>query len=92
MKIELFCARRDEIRNLLTLAAHKGQYRRIIGEEAAYELTLPADAELDPNIYVVSTRSYNLAAITQKDMEQDRYLLRKQVSNVLALRVLMLRE
>lgn len=59
-------------------------------QQSGHLLTLPADAELDPDSYIVSTRiSYDLASITQEDMERDRYLLREQVSNVFALRVLM---
>lgn len=53
-------------------------------------LILLSDAELDPDSYVVSTRiSYELTNISPEDMERDRYLLREQVSNVFALRVLM---
>lgn len=59
-------------------------------QQIGHLLTLPPDAELDPDSYIVSTRiSYDLAAITQEDMNRDRYLLREQVSNVFALRVLM---
>lgn len=59
-------------------------------QQSGHLLTLPADAELDPDSYIVSARiSYDLTAITQEDVERDRYLLREQVSNVFALRVLM---
>lgn len=59
-------------------------------QQVGHLLTLPPDAELDPDSYVVSTRiSYDLRSISQEDMERDRYLLREQVSNVFALRVLM---
>ena len=59
-------------------------------QQIGHLLTLPPDVELDPDSYVVSTRiSYDLSDISQEDMERDRYLLREQVSNVFALRVLM---
>lgn len=59
-------------------------------QQIGHLLTLPPDADLDPDSYVVSARiSYDLQSIAQEDMEKDRYLLREQVSNVFALRVLM---
>lgn len=59
-------------------------------QQSGHLLTLLDDAELDPDSYVVSIRiSYDLSVITQEDMERDRYLLREQVSNLFALRVLM---
>lgn len=59
-------------------------------QQIGHLLTLPPDVELDPDSYNVSTRiHYDLTAISQEEMESDRYLLREQVANVFALRVLM---
>lgn len=59
-------------------------------QQIGHLVTLPADVDLDPDSYNVSTRiHYDLTAISREEMENDRYLLREQVSNVFALRVLM---
>lgn len=59
-------------------------------QQIGHLVTLPPDAQIDPDNYNVSTRiSYDLMNVNAKDVENDYYLMREQVANVFALRVLM---
>lgn len=53
-------------------------------------VTLPPDAQLDPNNFHVSTHiNYDLSRITEEELTSSYYLLREQIANIFALRVLM---
>lgn len=53
-------------------------------------VTLPPDAQINPDNFHVSTNiNYDLSAITEEDLDTNYYLLREQVANIFALRVLM---
>lgn len=59
-------------------------------QQIDYLLTVPVDAELDPDSYMGSTSiSYDFRSITQEYIEKDRYLLWKRVANLFAFWVLM---
>lgn len=61
-----------------------------LAQQVGHLVTLPPDAQPDPDSYTVSTRiSCDLTSISREEMERDRYLLREQAANVFALRVLM---
>ena len=59
-------------------------------QQIGHLVTLPPDAQLDPDNFHVSTRiGYDLAAITEEELNSNYYLMREQVGNIFALRVLM---
>lgn len=59
-------------------------------QQLGHLATLPADAKLDPDSYNVSTQiNYDIAGISEADLDGNYYLLREQVANIFALRVLM---
>ena len=59
-------------------------------QQIGHLVSLPPDVPVDRDSYPVSIRiGYDLAAITLEDRDSDSYLLREQVANIFALRVLM---
>lgn len=59
-------------------------------QQIGHLVTLPPNAQLDPGNFHVSTRiNYDLSSITEEELNSDYYLLREQVGNIFALRVLM---
>lgn len=59
-------------------------------QQIGHLVTLPPDVPVDQNSYHVSTRiDYDLTEITPEELDSDYYLMREQVANVFALRVLM---
>lgn len=59
-------------------------------QQIGHLVTLPPNAQLDPDNFHVSTRiNYDLSSITEEELNSNYYLLREQVGNIFALRVLM---
>ena len=59
-------------------------------QQVGHLVTLPPNAQLDPDNFHVSTRiNYDLSSITEEELNSNYYLLREQVGNIFALRVLM---
>lgn len=59
-------------------------------QQIGHLATLPPDIPVDPQSYHVCTHiNYDLTSISEKELDNDYYLMREQVSNVFALRVLM---
>lgn len=59
-------------------------------QQIGHLVTLPPDAQLNPNNFHVSTNiNYDLSRVTEEQLNSDYYLLREQIANIFALRVLM---
>lgn len=59
-------------------------------QQIGHLVTLPPDAQLNPNNFHVSTHiNYDLSGITEEELAGNYYLLREQIANIFALRVLM---
>ena len=59
-------------------------------QQIGHLVTLPPDAQLNPDNFHVSTHiNYDLSGITEEDLASNYYLLREQIANIFALRVLM---
>lgn len=59
-------------------------------QQIGHLVTLPPNAQLNPDNFHVSTRiDYDLSSITEEELNNNYYLLREQVGNIFALRVLM---
>lgn len=59
-------------------------------QQIGHLVTLPPNAQLNPDNFHVSTRiNYDLSSITEEELNSNYYLLREQVGNIFALRVLM---
>ena len=59
-------------------------------QQIGHLATLPPDVPVDPQSYHVCTHiDYDLTSISEKELDNDYYLMREQVANVFALRVLM---
>lgn len=59
-------------------------------QQIGHLVTLPPDVPVDQDSYHVSTRiDYDLTGLTPEELDNDYYLMREQVANVFALRVLM---
>ena len=59
-------------------------------QQLGHLVTLPPDIPVDPQSYHVCTHiDYDLTSISEKELDNDYYLMREQVANVFALRVLM---
>ena len=67
------------------------EYQRFsLFQQLGHLATLPPDVPVDQDSYHVSTRiDYDLTDITAEELDNDYYLMREQVANVFALRVLM---
>ena len=68
-----------------------GTFQRFsLMQQIGHLVTLPPDAQLNPDNFHVSTHiNYDLSSITEEELESDYYLMREQVANIFALRVLM---
>lgn len=59
-------------------------------QQIGHLVTLPPDARLNPDNFHVSTHiNYDLSRITEEELNSNYYLLREQIANIFALRVLM---
>lgn len=59
-------------------------------QQIGHLVTLPSNAQLNPDNFHVSTRiNYDLSSITEEELNSNYYLMREQVGNIFALRVLM---
>lgn len=64
--------------------------RYALMQQIGHLITLPPDVRLNPDTYNVSKHIYyDLSQITEEDLENNYYLMREQVANIFALRVLM---
>ena len=64
--------------------------RYALMQQIGHLITLPPDVRLNPDNYNVSKHIYyDLSQITEEDLENNYYLMREQVANIFALRVLM---
>lgn len=59
-------------------------------QQIGHLVTIPSDAKLNPDNYNVSTHiNYDLTKISAEELENNYFLMREQVANIFALRVLM---
>lgn len=59
-------------------------------QQIGHLVTLPENAQVNPDNFHVSTRiNYDLTGITEEELNNNYYLLREQVANIFALRILM---
>lgn len=68
-----------------------GTFQRFsLMQQIGHLVTIPPDSRLDPNSFHISTQiNYDLWRINEEELENDCYMLREQIANIFALRVLM---